>query len=361
MKFLVHLTLLLGITAGQGQDCKPAKKPTFYAQSEVQAKQRSTCCKITGVDVADRFAKLWKINTWVTSQDWYKDAVTAIIREFPEMTLNHVAGAGFYNGNEKAGLLPSTAQVCLRYGKVGGAGNDDIKSGIGYYHFNRISVATMTSAPNFPLVAGKVEYFISPLILLERHFIACDGNIAKNRPSTCPGKMESRDFNLKKPEKMKQKALDAIEKLHKMLKDKDGPPMANEVAIFGGVSFDHICETVCLEDVEEDKPFTKVDANALRSTIKCSPDDIASVLAPPTTEESAEEEVLIEPDAVVEDPDKKFDGIPMEGDENSAGEENARFASKQSLRANSGSGGTDTFAKLDRVNEILTKEMNVLD
>ena len=250
--------------------CKPAKR---YAQSATQAEARSKCCKtVTALDVAARMATLWEINSWVTSQDWYKEAVTSVIRDFPEMTLNHVAPQGFYDGNEKAGLLPSTAQVCLRHGQVGGAGKDDITKGIGYYHFNRISVGTMTSAPNFPLATGKVEYFISPLILFDRHFIACDGNIAKNDDRSCPGKMEA--MNLKNENKMKEKALSAIEKLREMLES--GPKISNEIAIFGGVSWDHICETVSLEG--DDPRFTQVGSDDPRANIKCPAAPIRRVI-----------------------------------------------------------------------------------
>ena len=101
-----------------------------------------------------------------------------ILEKYPDTTLNHVAARGFYEGNKRAGLLPSTAQVCLRYGTVGGAGKDDITKGIGYYHFNRVSVGNMCAAPNFPLSPGKLQYFIDPSILFDRHFIVCKGNIA---------------------------------------------------------------------------------------------------------------------------------------------------------------------------------------
>ena len=314
MKFLALAILtLLGSTSAQG--CRPAKT---YAQSAVQALSRSikcpcrfSCkCSSINVDVADRFAKLWEINSWITSQDWYIDAVTAIIREFPKMTLNHVAQSSHYDENEKAGLLPTTAQVCLRYGNVDGAGPDDIRAGLGYYHFNRISVATMTSAPNFPLVPGKVEYFVSPLILFERHFIACGGNIAMNHK--CPGKMESRDLG--KHEKIKKKALKALAYLHKMLARQGGPKIANEVAIFGGVTFNHICKTVSLS---ESRKFTKVNADDLRSTIECNTEDIAHVLEHQPEEiaeeesdyshKSAEEEDAEEEDAEEEDAEEESD------------------------------------------------------
>ena len=189
------------------------------------------------------------------------------------MTLNHVAPKSFYDDVSSAGLLPSTAQVCLRYGQVSGAGKDDITKGIGYYHFNRISVGNMCAAPNFPLAPGKVEYFLSPLVLFDRHFIACSGNIAKNDDQTCPGKMESRDF--KDEAKMKKKALAAIETVRSMLES--GVKISNELAVFGGVPFDHVCRTVSLEG--DDPRFLQVNEDDPRSNIKCPAAPIERVIA----------------------------------------------------------------------------------
>lgn len=215
-------------------ECKTVNK---YCRKAATCATRGACCEVLK-NFPDRMGKLFEINDWIIAQPWWKAGVDEIIAANPGLAFNHVAPASYYSGNAVSEHLPSTAQVCAKDGKVGGAGKDDITKGIGYYHFNRINVGRYCSAPNFPLVAGKIMYVTCPSVLYTHSFIICSGNIAKR--DDCPGKQEA--GNLGKLDKVEKIAKDSLAYLSKMLQG--DVPSANEIAFFGGVEFSHLNKIV---------------------------------------------------------------------------------------------------------------------
>merc|ERR1712157_80178 len=109
-----------------------------------------------------------------------------------KLTLNHVNGPATLEGLKSSGSLSAPAIECILGHGISHLDKDDIRKGIGYYHFNRISAGTMAGAPNFNLDKySDVMFFIDPQVLLNHHFIICKGNVARSSKADAPGKLDS--------------------------------------------------------------------------------------------------------------------------------------------------------------------------
>jgi len=260
-----------------------------------------------------KFSSLMEINDVIVSSTWYQNKLTKALEGYTGLTLNHVFPCMYALALSHTGFLPSTMQVCLKTGRVpAGTARDDITKGLGMYHFDRISVGGMNSAPSFNLdKEEKCMAFIDVNILRSSHFLVHLKNIAQT--SLVPGLVQTMGFDLaearnepddcgptntvfRKPDLSnatqykdhnpchcpKKKLKDcpnrcqmlypicyAMKYLDVLLHQSSGVPSSNEIGVFSGIPKEFILGIVSLGDNPSGNtfPFAKVDGTELRDVV----------------------------------------------------------------------------------------------
>lgn len=206
----------------------------FLKSDRLLKSQSSPMLGLTS-DIKKRIPTLEELDSYVVQHAEYQAAVMIVIKLMVDknLTLNHV--------NSQQALLHLQQSQTLRapafeyaFGHTAcNLDRDDLCKGLGYYHFNRISVGTMSNGPSFNLSnESHIMLFIDPHVLSKRHFIACQGNAAKLSLEKCPGRLHTKMST----DGALQEALRAVKKLDEMIRQGvKNVPLSNEIAIFCSV------------------------------------------------------------------------------------------------------------------------------